>query len=421
MSEMEAKREKISKQFQTTNQSLRAYINEIVRQPGLGDLAGILGAEFTDSGKEKEKEKEADPGKGEEEHAESIGCNVQGDLDHSLRAVAEHLIVASAKDTLKDAPAKWTAKQIERVRKPLLAFHLIKEDELKEGKSLRNAILRIKTDEGKNQDAERRSSIYFAADCKDHLIYCVRTFLIAAINKGVGVDPKRDPRSNLVCLTTASRACYFHESALRRDETDHEECSITWRSLEPQDPVKRFRVEFDLDSEREKSPESPGFVYTGVMDHALLKDRLAGINDALAEILEMRVSDLGINIVNYSMSTSWLSQKFRSKIIVPGIEYASGVVSSEVLSQQRAKKQSGKQNPPVLKKNKPAKTEQCFKAFERCTWYDDAIDYILEIYYQLKKLQIDYIVACHIIGLIYHHHHHHHQPNRDRSGDRKTE
>ena len=395
---MEEKRQRIQEQFETTNKNLRDYIKGIVAQPGLAPLSGILG------------------------ETESQGVfNVQDDLEHNLRAVAEHLIVTAAKETLENAPAKWSEKQIETVRAPMLAFGLIRDGDLTEGKSLRRAVLCIKEGGAPNDAADSEDSQtgtkeggaveeqarakYFVPGGRDNLVECVRMFLIGAISKEVGFDAQKDPRSNLVCLTSASRACYFHSAVIRRDESGSKKCSLTWCPLARGDHVRRFRVEFELDSESLGEGARPqGFVYEGIMDHCPLRDRLRHIETDLGETLDMHVSDLGVSIVNYSMSTIWLAEKFRDKIVGPAVKYASGVISSEVLAQQRQKKLGGKQNPPVLKKNKPSKTEECFRAFEGCTSHDDAIAYILEMYYQLKKLQIDYIVACHIIGLIYHHH-----------------
>lgn len=374
---MEKKRESIAELFALANANLKSYIEAIVQQPGMRSLQEILGPERSAAAGE--------------------GRKVVDDLEECFRAVAEHLITTVAKHTLAAAPKKWTAEQVECVRRPMLAFGLIKDDELSDAAELREAVLELTEDDGRG-----RTRAYFPPGGCGHLVACVTRFAIEAIRKEKSVDPQKDPRSNLVCLTAASHECYFNKIPRTCGESNMSECVITWSQLKPDDVVIPFRVEFVMDPPASRVP-GEWIVEEGILDHAWARDRLAGIDDELAQSVDKRVSDLAKCIVNYSRTKAWLTEQFVPKIIEPGIEYAAGVGSSAVLAGQRAKGAGNKQPPPVLKKNNPSKAQECFTAFERCTWFDDAVTHFADMYYQFKRLQVDYIVACHIIGRISRH------------------
>jgi hypothetical protein len=399
------KRSYIEQTHEKVRDQIRDYVQNVVKRPLLAPLADVLGADTGSGGGDL--------------------YTVQDDAHHVLKSVAEYLIAIAAKKTLTDAPEPWTEAQVERVRAPMLAFGLIGDDELRDPRALRQAVLQLSDrevdPEPSGSGTQRR---YFVRANPDagHLVDHIRTFLIGVIKKESTMDPNSDPRSNLICLTAASRGCYFYETPEKCGDTRYTKCSVTWRALASHEQVKRFRIEYTLDppaseKEEEGSPAPQTYGYEGILDHGFVRSRLTrngapgapggggggggGDDDAEGAGFDMRVSDLGITIVNYSISTLWMAKRYLDVVVEPSKEYASGVISSEVLSEQRQKGSNGKQMPPVLKKNKPSKTEEYFKAFERSTCFNDSIAHIIEIYYRLKKLQVDYIVACHICESIY--------------------
>lgn len=369
--EVEEKRRRIHQRFEEANEELRDYINTIVAEQGFESLAVILGA--------KSKEGWQFP-------------TVTDDLMADLRAIAEFIILFVAKETLSDTPAKWTEAQAARVRKIMLAFGLIDETDLRDPQSVRDAVLASPSGSAPKSGGRKYFTEYEGANLYERIV----RYIFAPIWSEMADRKAFDPRNNLVCLSSIATGCYFQKGAVPRNETASKKCAITCRTLPAKAQVRRVRIEIQDDT-RENT-----YVYEGIMDHAFVKSRLP--SDSPLQSLDMRVSDLGASILNYSMVRLWLKETYKDDMIDVATKYASGLTSHEVLSDQRAKSDGKKKTPPVLKKNKPAKADQCFAAFERCLWLDDGIDhFVKQVYYQVKKIEIVYTVSCFIIGVVYRH------------------
>ena len=194
-------------------------------------------------------------------------------------------------------------------------------------------------------------------------------------------------------------------------------CSLTGRVMQPGERVVRFRlvgVGGGGDS-GETGDEGAPLVYENAVDYALASERLRPDAGPLPQYLSTaRVSDLLVNILNYTVSYHWIIGLYNTHI-QQICEYAAGNISSEVLEAQRQKNAAVRRaatttttttttkNTVVLKVGSRDQVEQCFSAFELGTFTGHALETLVELFVRFKKLQIHYLIACECIRRIQQH------------------
>lgn len=364
------------------------------------------------------------------EYAARFGVTEPGIVDaerlqHHFRALASMLLTHFAQrvlgnDGVEGAPArtgKWTVLQTARVRAPFELYGLLDGDAEREELDprledaparLRRAIL-----EGGGANYEYLTPSHVDRFLED------ATELIK-VGMPDGLRQGHNPPAVLATLGSTCTAVHLRQrpDTVRAHPPEAPpppgvsyiappvRCSLTGRVMQPGERVVRFRlVGVGGDGAEGGAP----LVYENAVDYALASERLRPDAGPLPQYLStVRVSDLLVNILNYTVSYHWVIGLYNAHI-QQICEYAAGNVSSEVLEAQRQKNAAGRRaaaaakNTVVLKVGSRDQVEQCFSAFELGTFTGHALETLVELFVRFKKLQIHYLIACDCIRRIQRH------------------
>lgn len=179
-----------------------------------------------------------------------------------------------------------------------------------------------------------------------------------------------------------------------------ERCVFTHRPFELGDKTRRVALVFEVranqtDPQAEEGPAPKQHARVHFLDHGLVGDRLSADHRLYqrAKDSNLRVSDLGIHMFNFSTFSRWVDCQYQDDIEAAQT-CASGTLSHEVLREQRERrKKTGSKPPPVLKKNKPDQWKERTTAFHNVTCTGPAVERIVDTFKAFKNLEISFLFS----------------------------
>lgn len=389
-------------------------------------------------------------------HKDDVPIVINNRMEQELAALAEHLLVEAAFWTIQETPATWTKSQAARVRAPFELFGVSRLADIEDPAKLRAAVLveygdgeeaseieeeqTTKAKEAAKKAIDPQAQVIEAPEAVPVWSSALVNITIQSVMHAVKIDatdskttttivrdPRTDPRAAIILLAPASNRVLFSKNPMRLDQIrfgrgfklDPENtcCAVTWRRLEAHDKVRGVYMAFDSQQPEQPQPHQPEgdserltadqiesmvpktYPYVGVMDHGYVHDRLPHGHPRKTKKRKLRVSALGMRLITFARASEWITENYRSTF-QDSLNAVSGMLSHEVLSKQRSARSAkggAAKRPAVLKKNKPDQWEQLFAAWEDCTFSDSAVEQIVELYIEFKRLQIAFFSSCRLL------------------------